>query len=280
MKLPPFTTIAELELRYHTLLFDAYGVLINSTEALPGARTMIEGLNHRNKPYFVVTNGSQLSTVKTAKKYQGLGLDIAPERVISSGILLRTWAQQHGLQKAKFLVLGPSSCYEVMEENGLTNIVPIDADDFDVLVVGNQDGFVFDKTMDHVISRLCAAIEQGKPIPMVLPNPDLIYPKAQGYGITAGMVAHVISGALQIRYPHTAPQFICLGKPYAPIFDEAKKRAGTNSLVLVGDQIGTDIKGAKSAGIASVLIGTGLAKFADLERAEFVPDFLLHNLLD
>jgi HAD superfamily hydrolase (TIGR01450 family) len=278
VQLPPFISIAEIEQRFHTLLFDAYGVLVNSSLALPGARELISGLNGRAKPYFIVTNGSQLSNSATAKRYQSLGLPIAEERVISSGGLIAPWLRENGLADARIMALGPPTFHELLRHDKINSIVPLDAEEFDVLLVGNQDGFPFVETMDHILSCLVAAIDRGKPPRLLLPNPDLIYPRSRGFGYTAGLVAEVLSAALRIRYPQLHLAFECLGKPHAAIFAEAKKRAGTSFLVLVGDQLGTDIKGARDAGIASVLIGTGVSKFSDIEAGGIRPDYIMQDL--
>ncbi len=278
MEPAPFTSIAELDQRYHTLLFDAYGVLINSEHALPGAVALIDSLNRRGKPYFVVTNGSQLTEEATAHHYQKLGLAIAPEQIVSSGALVGNWARENQLCESPTVVLGPRSCQQLMRASGLSALLEHDAEEFDVLVVGNQDGYPLLETLNHIISRLYAFMERGKEFRLVLPNPDLVYPTSRGVGITGGMIAEIISRALVQRFPRDTPRFECLGKPYAPIFAEAKKRAKTSSLVLIGDQLATDIKGARDAGMDSVLMATGLAKFSELAFSEIQPTYLLKAL--
>jgi ribonucleotide monophosphatase NagD (HAD superfamily) len=49
-----------------------------------------------------------------------------------------------------------------------------------------------------------------------------------------------------------------LGKPNTPIFEEAVRRAGTSNVVMIGDQLETDIKGARAAGLDAVWIETGV----------------------
>ncbi len=125
---------------------------------------------------------------------------------------------------------------------------------------------------------------------LLLPNPDLIYPKdARGFGITAGSIALIFEAALAQRYGGRAAgpaadrlRFCRLGKPNPPIFEEARRRAGplaASGLVMLGDQLGTDIAGAQACGIPSVLVLTGLSRLADCGPGQPRPDFVLPSLL-
>ncbi len=55
VSIPEICMSALLE-RYKVLLLDAYGVLVHSTGALPGAAELIDRLNCTGKPYYILTN--------------------------------------------------------------------------------------------------------------------------------------------------------------------------------------------------------------------------------
>jgi ribonucleotide monophosphatase NagD (HAD superfamily) len=115
----------------------------------------------------------------------------------------------------------------------------------------------------------------------VLPNPDLIYPKAdQGFGIASGSIALILEAALQRRYPSRPElRFTRLGKPHAAIFKKAHARSGTRDMVMIGDQLETDIRGAVEFGLDAVLVNTGVAKL-DLNDvdASLQPTYYLDSL--
>ena len=46
------------------------------------------------------------------------------------------------------------------------------------------------------------------------------------------------------------------------MFEEARRRAGTSDMVMIGDQPETDIRGANTFGIHSALVDTGIAASA------------------
>ena len=58
------------------------------------------------------------------------------------------------------------------------------------------------------------------------------------------------------------------------MFEEARRRAGTDSLVMIGDQLETDIAGACNAGIDSALVATGVSAWNE-HHNDVTPTFLL-----
>ena len=73
-------------------------------------------------------------------------------------------------------------------------------------------------------------------------------------------------------------RFTRLGKPNAPIFQEALRQAGTTDVVMVGDQLGTDILGANRLGIPSALVTTGLSSLDDCETQQIWPTLVVQSL--
>lgn len=251
-------TIEELIARYPVLLLDAYGVLVNDSGTLPGAAGLIEELNRTCKPYYLLTNDASKLPQTAANRFQGYGLAIDPARIITSGGLLKNYFKTHGLRGARCAVLGPDdSAQYVIDASGK---VVSPANGFDVVVIGDEAGFPFVETVDTVLTELFHKVERRERFHLMLPNPDLIYPKAdRGFGIASGSIALIIEAALQLRYPGRPNLcFERLGKPQAAIFQEALRRSGTGDMVMVGDQLETDIRGANAFGLDSVLVGTGI----------------------
>jgi len=279
MTKPREITIEELIVRYPVLLLDAYGVLVNSTGALPGAAGLIDELNRSGKPYYLLTNDASKLPQTAASRYIGYGLQIGPQRIITSGGLLKNFFETHHLSGARCAVMGPEDSAQYVRDAGGVVVSP--ANGFDVVVIGDEAGFPFVDTVDMVITELFHKVERREKINLVLPNPDLIYPKAdRGFGITSGSIALIIEAALQLRYPGRPDLcFERLGKPHADIFKEALKRSGTANMVMIGDQLETDIRGAKAFGLDSVLVGTGIADptTADIPD-DLQPTYRMHSI--
>jgi HAD superfamily hydrolase (TIGR01450 family) len=277
--IPP-TTIDALLDRYEVLLFDAYGVLVHGAGPLPGARELITRLNETGRRYFIVTNDASKRPSTAALRFQGFGLPIDAAHILTSGMLLTGHFAAHGLAGRRCAVLGPADSARYVEDAGGV-VVPPD-EPFDVLVVGDESGFPFLEWVDAALSSLCASIDAGRSVHLVVPNPDLIYPGgAGGFGFAAGSLANMFEGALALRYPARAElRFARLGKPNTPIFEEAVRRAGTASVVMIGDQLETDITGARAAGLDAVWIETGVtAEIPEGTPAHLRPTWRMAGLL-
>ncbi len=270
-------TIDELVERYSALLFDAYGVLSYSVGALPGAVELIDRLNEMGKPYYVLTNDASALAESRAARYQSVGLNVDAERIITSGSLLEGYFAARGLDGARCVVLGTEDSAEYVRRAG--GVVVCAAGGFDVVVVGDQSGFSFVEGVNAILSALFRMIDAGDVPILALPNPDLVYPDDEGFGMASGSVALIIESALMQRYPGLdGLEFDRLGKPHTAIFEEALSRSGTRNMVMLGDTLETDIRGANAFGIDSALVAGGVTPTVRLEHALDVPTYWLRGL--
>ncbi len=271
--------IEKLISKYAVLLLDAYGVLVHSSGALPGAARLIDTLNRTQKPFYILTNDASKLPATSAKLFQSFGLAIAPDNIITSGSLLVDYFADNHLEKAPCAVLGPEDSARYVKLAG--GKVVAARDPFEVLVIGDESGYPFLQTVDTVLSGLFKKFDSDANVHLVLPNPDLIYPKAdQGFGIASGSIALILEAALQRRYPARPElKFARLGKPHAAIFSEALERSGTRDMVMIGDQLETDIRGAIEFGLDAVLVSTGIAKVKqnDVDKS-LQPTYYLDSL--
>jgi HAD superfamily hydrolase (TIGR01450 family) len=273
----PEVRIGDVLERYDVLLLDAYGVLVHSAGALPEAAALLDALAKRRARALILTNDASRLPVTIARRFQGFGLPISPEQVITSGALLQDHFARHGLRGARCAVLGTEdSCEYVRQAGG--RIVPA-AEPFDALVVSDDDGYPFLDTVNAALSTLFRLVDRGKAPHLLLPNPDLIFPMGDGgFGITSGSIALVFEAALQLRYPGRDFRFVRLGKPYPAMFAEAERRTGTRNMLMIGDQVETDIRGAKGYGLDSALVATGVTGSLASLPEDARPTYLLRSI--
>jgi HAD superfamily hydrolase (TIGR01459 family) len=273
----PCTTIEALVDRYELLLFDAYGVLVHAGGAMPGAPALIEALNRGAKPYFVVTNDASKLPETASARLARFGLAIAPEHIVSSGELLKEYFAAHRLAGASCAVLGTRDSVRFVELAG-GHPVPSDSE-FEVLVIGDETGYPFLEAVDAALTALFHRLDAGRAVHLLVPNPDLIYPRGtHSFGITAGSVALVLEAALQRRFGPGAPRFVRLGKPAPDLYRAAVARAGGGHAVMIGDQLETDIAGAIAAGIDSALVTTGVSAAPEELAPELRPTWQLASI--
>jgi len=266
--------------RYEVLLLDAFGVLVHSTGALPGASQLVERLHASGKSYYLLTNDASQLPDTTAAKYASFGVPIAAERVITSGSLLAGYFTRHQLGGAPCAVLGTGDSVQYVERAG--GRVVSAAGEFDVLVIADEAGYPFLETADAALSSLFRGLDAGRPMHLLAPNPDLIYPSGdRRFGFGAGSIAGMFEAALSLRYPDRADLvFTRLGKPHEALFAEALGRSGTRDMVMVGDQLTTDIQGARAFGLDAAWVCTGVtAEVLESTPAHLRPTYRLGSLL-
>ena len=258
--LPPRLPLDQIIADYDGVLIDAYGVLVDRHRALPGAIELIDLLDRHGRPWLVVTNSASRLPGALAAELSALGVPVPAERVLTSGELLAPHLAAAGLTGARGMLLGPAQSWDYLDRAGLERVAPAADVDAEVIVIADQKGVRFPDDLDHCLSLMIRRLEADQPLALVLCNPDLLYPVADGrYGLTAGALAALMEAVLRERWPGRGLGFVRLGKPNAPIYAEACRRIGASQPLMIGDQLGTDILGAVRYGIDSLLVGSGLA---------------------
>jgi HAD superfamily hydrolase (TIGR01450 family) len=273
---PAGTTTRALLDHHDGILLDVYGVLMDARGPLPGAADLLAYLEGHHKPYAIVTNDASRSPATYTARFARHGIAVPPERFVTSGSLLAGYAPIRGRRTC---VLGTDDSRAYAEAGGAV-VVPIDAD-IDALAVCDDSGFDFLPGIETALNAVIRAVEAGRRPALVLPNPDLVYPKGGGeLGFTAGSIALLIETALARRFPALALRFDHLGKPEPHLFAEAARRLALapDRLVMIGDQLETDIAGARAAGVGTALLA-GVSRWEHAQSAAAVaPAWLLDTL--
>lgn len=273
---PHPTTVTELLATYDGLLLDAYGVLVDAVTALPGAAALLAELDRRGTPYAIVTNDASRAPATYVRRFTALGLPATAGRFITSGSLLPGYFRERGLVGARTLVLGTEDSSGYVIEGGGIPVAHAPGVEIDAIAVCDDAGTPFLDGIELALSAAVRAVEAGRRPALVLPNPDLVYPKGGGeLGFTAGAMALLIEAALARRFPAANLTFDRLGKPAPHLFLEGRRRLGVERVVMIGDQLETDVAGAGAAGLDVALLA-GVSRWDP--GAAFTPTFLLASL--
>lgn len=280
------TTMDAMLDRYDGFLFDAFGVLVQGDHTLPGAVQLIDHLHDHDIDYVVITNDATRGLQTSVDRFESLGMPIARERIITSGSLITRAVHEHNLHGANAIVLGPKDTQAYAVEASLEVIDPTtsELDKIDALIVGDYPQTNTLPHLEAAVSTLLRSIDNGHIPRLLLPNPDLIYPKSPGqFGLTAGSIAQMIEHILHERYPDKA-QALCfegLGKPHKMIYDEGLERMTVEpkNVLMIGDQLATDILGATRVGLDCALVTTGLiTDLGNTNSWPVLPTYLLSSL--
>lgn len=251
----PKVRAIELADRYDGFLIDAYGVLVTSGGPLPGAADFVSELANRGILYAVVTNDASRSRRSCRESLLEKGIDVAADRFVTSGSLLARWFD--GRQGIRTSVLGPEDSVAYAVEAGC-EVVDL-GDDPDAVVLADEAGYPFVATLDLLLSHVLRRARGGDPVELVLPNPDLMYPKSgDGFGIASGGIAQMLESLWDHALGSGKVRFERLGKPQPAIYEAGVELVGTRNVVMLGDQLATDIAGAVAFGIDSALVEGGV----------------------
>jgi ribonucleotide monophosphatase NagD (HAD superfamily) len=285
-------SMAGLIEKHDGVLLDAYGVLVDARGALPHAPELIQEFGRRGIPYAVVTNDASRSVETYVARFAAMNMTIRGDRIITSGSLLPAWIRERDLQNARTVVLGTADSEDFVVEGGGV-LVPLERGmEIDAVAICDDSGTKFLEGIELVLSAVIRAVEAGRRPALVVPNPDLVYPKGDGeLGFTAGAMALLVEAALARRFPGANLVFEKLGKPMPTLFLEGARRIGAKNAVMIGDQLETDIAGALGAGLSAALLAgvstwtanvvkhaSEAESIATPPRAPIVPTYLLEDL--
>jgi len=278
--LPPRTTLGELIERYDGILFDAYGVLVDGQGACSKAAEALSRVRAAKKPFWVVTNDASRLPATNAARLRNFGLDVQSDQILSSGSLIEghfARLRAAGQREFRCRVLGTNDSEAFVTEAG-GQVIPWGHADASIThLILADDAPCTAQRLEEALNLLLASHRAQRPIECILLNPDAIYPKhGSQFGLAAGAYASLLEAAIFARLLSPL-QFVRYGKPGPHLFEMAKERAGTDHLVMIGDQIPTDVKGAILAGLDCAITTWGITSLDDLHHASPTPTYRLES---
>lgn len=230
------------------VLADLDGVVYAGPGALPHAIDSLNRAGETRRLGFITNNASRRDTI-VAEHLRELGLTATrPEDVVTSPQAAMRLLRERVAPGSTVLVVGGDGLVSELEKAGY--VVTRSADDAPAAVV---QGFAPDVGWAHLAEAAYALAlpEEEGGIPWIATNTDWTIPQARGIAPGNGTLVSAV---------HTAVGRLAVvaGKPERPIFDEAVARFDARRPLFIGDRLDTDIAGAQTAGIDSVLVLTGI----------------------
>ena len=246
-----------------TWLTDMDGVLVHEEHAIRGAAEFVAALKESDHDYLVLTNNSIDTPRDLRARLLGSGIDV-PEKAI--------WTS--ALATAQFLAeQRPSGTAYVVGEAGLTTAlhdigyVMTDRDP-DYVVLGETRTYSFE-----AITRAIRLVSAGARF--IATNPDVSGPSQQGLLPATGSVAALIQAATGRE-----PYFV--GKPNPLMMRSALNRleAHSETTVMVGDRMDTDVKAGLEAGLRTILVTSGSTAPDEVELFPYRPTHVSGSVAD
>jgi NagD protein len=244
-------------------LTDMDGVLVHEGRLIPGADEFISRLRDTGRPFLVLTNNSIYTPRDLQFRLRTSGIDLPVESIWTSALATASFLDDQRPQGSAYVV-GEAGLTTALHEIGyvLTDNSP------DYVVLGETRTYSFE-----AVTTAVRLIKGGAR--WVATNPDPTGPSVDGVLPATGAVAALISRATGVE-----PYFI--GKPNSLMMRAALNRieAHSETTVMVGDRMDTDIIAGLEAGMRTVLVLTGITQAEEVDRFPYRPNRVVSSIAD
>jgi 4-nitrophenyl phosphatase len=242
------------------LLIDMDGVLYRGDTPMPRLREFVAFLRGAPVPFMLITNNSTRTPQQYASKLAGMGVQISPDEVLTSGQATARFLARDYPPRTRVHVFGQDSLRQAIEAEGFC----LADQDVAVVVASMDRQITFEK-----LKRATLLIRGGARF--VATNLDPTSPSEEGQlPGTGSMIAALATGS------ETVP--IAVGKPERTMFDIALAALGAQAgtTAMLGDRVDTDLEGGRWAGCKTIGVLSGSSSREEMDA--FGPDFLFEDI--
>ena len=238
-------SLKEIEDKYDIFFIDLWGVIHNGLQLFESIENVLNRLKKKNKVIFFITNAPRRSfVIEDQLNNFGLSKNFY-DRIISSGEI--TWLSlKKNYEKKKCFMIGPPRDYHLVEGLDI-EVVEDYSNGVDIII--NTGPWGDDDILENYTDLLNSLIKFNSL--MICSNPDKTVIRGKNFMICAGLLAEY--------YEKIGVKVIYYGKPYSNIYEFCYKFIeGGNKILVIGDSLENDIKGANLQKLDSVLITDGI----------------------
>jgi 4-nitrophenyl phosphatase len=245
-------------------LVDLDGVVYTGNTPLPGAAAFFQFLRAGGRRFQCITNNSTLTAEQYSAKLRGMGIDVAPEQVLTSAQATAVYLRERLGTGARVMAIGEHGLVRALLAEGLRLVWREPS----VVVCGLDRRLTYER-----LKAACLAIRAGAQF--VATNPDLSLPAEDGFLPGNGAALAYIQAA-------TGVPPVVIGKPAATMLQVAMELLGSvpAETAIIGDGLHTDMLAGQRAGVVKILVLTGVARREDLPAAPARPDHVFTNLVE
>lgn len=251
--------------RYEALLLDLDGTLYRGHAVIEGAPAALADDASAQRLMYVTNNASR-GPETVAAHLTELGFRASIDEVVTSAQAAARLLAERLAPGADVLIIGTDDLAAEVIAVGLNPIRRFGETSPAAVVQGHSPQTGWADLAEAAYALRADAL-------WVAANTDKTLPNERGLAPGNGSMVAALRAASE-REP------IVAGKPYAPLLEDALVRAGTRSALVVGDRLDTDIEGANTVGLESLLVLTGVSTLGELKNAaaESIPTFVADSL--
>ena len=248
------------------ILFDLDGVFYQGNQPIAGTAEIIKWVKEKNIPHLFVTNTSSRPRSELVTKLAGFGLQTEINHIFTPAIATLSWLNKNHIQQDIALYIPQQTKMDFAEIKEWKS----DYTKPSSIVIGDL-GFAWNYELMNKIFRQL----------MTQPVPPLIALGMTRYWQAEDGLRLDIAPFIKALEHASGVKAIVMGKPAQTFFDAAIDQLGINAkdVVMIGDDIVGDIKGAQDSGLKGWLVKTGKFREKDMEM-NIKPDKVLTSVAE
>jgi len=243
------------------LLIDLDGVIYNDTQLITGATETIKFLQQNKIPFRFITNTTMKSRKTLQNKLSGFGINVPEQNIFSAAYAASQYIKSQGKTKCHLLIDDDA-------QNEYSDL-ELNSDKPDYVVVGDLGEKITFELLNTAFQKLFEGAE------LIALQKNRFWLSDRGYALDAGAFVALLEYAAN-------KESILIGKPSKAFFETALHdlNCTTDEILMIGDDIESDIKGAQAIGIKGVLVQTGKFLLKDLERNDVIPWKTIKSIIE
>jgi HAD superfamily hydrolase (TIGR01458 family) len=248
------------------VLFDMDGVLYNSDQPIAGAAETIRWVRQQAIPHLFVTNTTSRDRVALVEKLLAFGIESSEEEILTPAAVVAEWLR-YACAGPVALFLRPAARREFA---GLPCLDDAAEEGAAYVVIGDLGNLWDYRTLNRGFRLLYHN-----------PEAKLIALGMTRYWLAQDGIALDVAPFVAALENATGRQPIVFGKPAERFFLAAveRLRLAPGDVLMIGDDVETDIGGAQAAGLEGALVRTGKFRPVDLE-GRIQPDVVWDSVAD
>ncbi len=255
--------------RYQAVLLDLDGTIYHEEHPLPGAVELVRHLQRIGQPFACLSN-STTSPSRVVARLAKMGLSVSPDQIYTAAGAAADYVLEKYGPHPRVFNLATEGVQELL--TGPAHWVQSGDESCDAILIGTPANTYATEARQRI-----ALVLARRGAELIGTSADRVYPSRRGLEFGAGALTWMLSYAAAVP-----PTFT--GKPQ-PIFFHTlchHLKVQPDKCLLIGDNLESDIAGAKAVGMETLLPLTGVTTLQDIARlpAAHRPDRTVKDLTE
>jgi HAD superfamily hydrolase (TIGR01458 family) len=242
-------------------LIDLDGVLYVGNKAIKGARETIDLLRDRKYSFRFISNTTRKCRNTIAEQLSSMGFDIPIEYIFTPPLAAVAWLKNAG--KHDCYLLTTEDVYRDFEQECVCDT----GSKVDFVIIGDAGDKLTYDNLNTAFRHLMNGAD------LIALEKDRYWMTPDGLSLSAGPFVQALEFA-------TGKAATIVGKPSKTFFDLALRDMGlrVDQAAMIGDDILTDIGGARTIGMQGILVRTGKYRKDAVDNAVIKPECIIDSI--